>query len=75
MCEGNVAKSGTMAAADKVVNAEAATEHTRKQRGTYEGNATISMKLSMKLYERKNLYTLVKKKERSKTYHEDTNAV
>jgi len=26
---------------DEAVDAEAATEHTRNQRGTYEGNATI----------------------------------
>jgi len=69
VCEGNVSKSGTTTAADEAVNAEAATKHTRNQRGTHEGNATILMKVvSMKLYQRKNLYILVKKKESSKTY-------
>jgi len=44
VCEGNVTKSGTAAAADEAVDAEAATEHTRNHRGTYEGNAIVSMK-------------------------------
>jgi len=44
VCEGNTAKSGTAATADEAVDPEAVMKHTRNQRGTYEGNATISMK-------------------------------
>jgi len=37
-------------AADEAVDAEAATEHTSKKKGTYEGNATVSMN-AMQQYE------------------------
>jgi len=36
-----LAKSGTTVAADAAVEAEAATEHTKNQRRTHEGNAIV----------------------------------
>jgi len=52
-----------------VVDAEATTKHTRNQRGTYEGNATVSMK-EMQQYQQ---YRCMNEKERCNkigTYHE-----
>jgi len=60
VCEGNVAKSGT------TVDAKAATEHTRNKEEPRRQCNSINEVVSMN--PRKNIYTLVKKKESSETY-------